>query len=141
MNQFLVAPITLGLFLGISCRSVPRDECGRFLPAPSAHSLDARFITNVEPRSFLGVALDSVTRNRLIGVAFYFEELRTGAYTDSLGIARFRDLPLGPHRIVIRRIGYEQRRDTIQVSPLSGTVAIYELPRRRVETCDVVITR
>jgi hypothetical protein len=141
MNQFVVAPIALGLLLGIACRSVPRDECGRFLPAPSAPTLDARFITNVEPRSFLGVALDSVTKNRLIGVAFYFEELRTGAYTDSLGVARFRDLPAGRHRIVIRRIGYEQRRDTIQVSPLSGTVGIYELPRRRVETCAVVITR
>jgi hypothetical protein len=139
MNQFLVAPITLGLLLGIACRSVPRDECGRFFPAPSAPPLDARFITNVEPRSFLGVALDSVTKNRLIGVAFYFEELRMGAYTDSLGVARFRDLPLGWHRIVIRRIGYEQRRDTIQVSPLSGTVAVYELPRRRVNTCEVVI--
>lgn len=141
MTQFGVVRIALGLLLGTACRTLPRDECGRFLPAPAAPTLDARFITNVEPRSFLGVALDSVTRNRLIGVAFYFEELRTGTYTDSLGVARFRDLPLGRHRVVIRRIGYEQRRDTIQVSPLSGTVAIYELPRRRVETCDVVITR
>jgi hypothetical protein len=140
MNQFLAAPITLGLLLGIACRSVPRDECARFLPAPSATTLDARLITNVEPRSFLGVALDSVTKNRMIGVAFYFEDLRTAAYTDSLGVARFRDLPLGWHRLVIRRIGYEPRGDTIQVSPLSGTVAVYELPRRRVETCSVVVT-
>ena len=141
MNQFIVASVTLGLVLGSACRSVSRDECERFLPAPSASTLDAKFITNVEPRSFLGVALDSVTKNRLVGVGFYFEGLRTGAYTDSLGVARFRDLPLGWHRIVIRRIGYEQRRDTIQISPVSGTIAVYELPRRRVQMCDVVITR
>ena len=141
MNQFIVASATVGLVLESACRSVPRDECERFLPAPSAFTLDAKFITNVEPRSLLGVALDSVTKNRLVGVVFYFEELRTGAYTDSLGVARFRDLPLGRHRIVIRRIGYEQRRDTIQISPVSGTVAVYELPRRKVQMCDVVITR
>lgn len=141
MNRLIVASVTLGLVLGIACRSVPRDECSRFLPAPSAPTLNARFIANVEPRSFLGVALDSVTKNRLVGVGFWVEDLRTGAYTDSLGIARFRDLPLGSHRIVIRRIGYEPRRDTIQVSPLAGTVGVYELPRRKVETCEVVITR
>src|SRR5712672_4098271 len=61
MNQFIVASVTLGLVLGSACRSVPRDECERFVPAPSASTLDAKFITNVEPRSFLGVALDSVT--------------------------------------------------------------------------------
>src|SRR5258707_1306410 len=75
MNQFIVASVTLGLVLGSACRSVPRDECERFVPAPSASTLDAKFITNVEPRSFLGVALDSVTKNRLVGVSFYFEEL------------------------------------------------------------------
>jgi hypothetical protein len=140
MNQVVVVSLTLGLVLGIACRSVPRDECEQFLPAPSARTADARFITNVEPRSFLGVALDSLTRDRLVGVTFYFETLRIGAFTDSLGVARFRDLPVGWHRIVIRRLGYEQRRDSIQVTGSSGTVGIYELPRRKVHTCDVVIT-
>jgi hypothetical protein len=139
MNRFIELSVTLGLVFGIACRTVPLDDCDRYWPAPSAPTPNARFITNVEPRSFLGVALDSVTKNRLIGVSFSFEDLRTGAYTDSLGVARFRDLPLGWHPIAIRRIGYAQRRDTIQVSPLSGTVAVYELPRRKVETCNVVI--
>lgn len=139
MNGFIIANVALGLLLGIGCRSVPRDECSRY-PGPSVPRLDARLITNVEPNSFLGVALDSVTRNRLLGVSFYFQDLRLSAFTDSLGVARFRGLPTGWHPIVVRRIGYEQLRDTIQVTSLSGTVAVYELPRRKVETCETVIT-
>jgi hypothetical protein len=81
-----------------------------------------------------------VTKNRLVGVSFYFEDLRTGAMTDSLGVARIRDLPVGSHRLVIRRLSYEQRRDTIEISALSGMVGIYELPRRKLETCTIVIT-
>jgi hypothetical protein len=141
MNPCIVVTVALGLVLGTACKSIPRDECERFLPAPSAPAPDAKFITNVEPRSFLGVALDSVTKNRLIGVGFVFQDLQIFAYTDSLGVARFRDLPLGWHGIAIRRIGYESRRDSIQVSPSSGTVGVYELPRRKVHTCDVVITK
>jgi hypothetical protein len=109
-------------------------------PLPRSHSTQSLSLTSSRA-VFLGIALDSLTKNRLVGVSFYFEELRTGAFTDSLGVARFRDLPLGWHRIMIRRIGYAQRRDTIQVSPVSGTVAVYELPRRKVQMCDVVITR
>jgi hypothetical protein len=141
MSQFIVASVALGLILGSACRSVPSDECERFFPAPSAPTANALFIANVAPGGFLGDALDSVTKNRLVGVGFVFEDLRMGAFTDSLGIARFRDLPLGWHRILIRRIGYEQRHDSIQVSSLSGAVALYELPRRKVHTCDVVITK
>jgi hypothetical protein len=137
----IVASLTLPLFLGTACRTVPKEQCGgKFFPAPSAPSEPDKLIANVEPRSFLGVALDSVTKDRLVGVSFYFEDLRTGAVTDSLGVARIRDLPIGSHRIVIRRLSYEQRRDTIQISPLSGTLGIYELPRRKLETCAVVIT-
>lgn len=140
MNRFTIANIALGFLLGIGCRSLPRDQCGRFFPGPSAYTHDARWITNVEPNSFSGIALDSVSKNRLVGVSFYFQDLRLSAFTDSLGVARFRGLPEGWHPIVVRRIGYEQRRDTIQISSLSGTVAVYELPRRKVETCAVVIT-
>jgi hypothetical protein len=140
MNRFVVPSVTLCLVLGIACKRGSPDDCERFLPVPSAFTRNAAFMTNVEPRSFLGIAVDSVTKDRLVGVSFSFEDLRIGAYTDSLGVALFRGLPVGWHRIGIRRLGYAQRRDSIQVSPLSGTIAVYELPRRRVETCNVVIT-
>jgi hypothetical protein len=105
-----------------------------------ASVVNPRLVTNVEPRSFLGVALDSASRNRLIDVSFYLEDLRIYANSDSLGVARLRELPVGRHPMVIRRLGYEQRRDTIEVSPVSGIVGVYELPRRRVELCETVIT-
>ena len=69
-----------------------------------------------------------------------FEALRRSAYTDSLGIAWFRDLPIGWHRIVIRTPGYGTRRDSVHVSAASGTVGVYVLPRRKFESCQVVIT-
>lgn len=140
MNCFLCGSASLALALGTACKSVPRDECGKPLPPAPAPVFTPRFVANVEPRSFLGIAVDSATKARLAGVSFYVEDLRIGANSDSLGIARLRDLPLGPHRIAIRRIGYEQRRDSIQVSAVSGTVGVYELPRRRVQLCQTIIT-
>ena len=141
MASGIFASLTLVSFLGMACRTVPKEECGpKFFPAPSPPPDHAKLIANVEPQSFFGIALDSVTKNRLIGVSFYFEDLRTGAMTDSLGIARIRHLPIGSHRIVVRRLSYEQRRDTVQISPMSGTVGVYELQRRTMETCPVVIT-
>jgi hypothetical protein len=140
MTRLFVATVTLVVFLEIGCRSVPRDECVRALPKPSARPSNARFITNVEPRSFLGVAVDSLSKNRLQGVNFRFEDLERNAYTDSLGIARFRDLPPGWHRVMIRTLGYEARRDSIQVSADSGAVGVYVLARRKFESCQVVIT-
>jgi len=141
MNWFLWRSSLLALVLGIGCKSVPRDECGKPLPPAVAPVFTPRFVANVEPRSFLGVAVDSATKARIVGVSFYVEDLRVSANSDSLGIARFNDLPLGVHRIAIRRLGYEQLRDTIQVSPLSGTIGVYELPKRRLYMCETVITR
>jgi len=139
-GHLIVSCASLGVALATACRTVPRDECGRPLPAPAPPPAYPRSIASVEPRSFLGVAIDSATKNRLPGVSFYFQDLKMDATSDSLGFARFRDLPIGWRRILIRRIGYEQRRDSVQVSPLSGAVVVYELARRRVQLCETVIT-
>jgi hypothetical protein len=88
----------------------------------------------------LGIVLDSATKIRLTGVNFYFEDLRSYANSDSLGVVHFRDLPVGWHRLLIRRLGYEQRRDSINISALSGTVGVYELPKRKFQLCETVTT-
>jgi hypothetical protein len=140
-DQLVVSCASLGLAFGVACRTVQRDECGRPLPPPAPAVAYPRSIANVEPRSFLGVAIDSTTKNRLPGVSFYFPDLKTDANTDSLGFVRFRELPPGWHPLMVRRIGYEPRRDTVQVSAFSGTVVVYELPKRRYQLCETVITR
>ena len=140
MNRKVVFGVLLSLAVVVACRTVPRDECGRQLPAPAPVAANPRFIANVEPRSFLGIVLDSATKNRLLGVSFYFQDLKNFANSDSLGMVRFRDLPLGWHPILVRRLGYEQLRDSIQVLPLSGVVGVYELPKRRIQLCETVIT-
>ena len=67
--------------------------------------------------------------------------LRQTAYSDSLGVFRFRDLPDGWHRVQARRIGYEVRNDSVQISRLAGAVAVYDLPRRKVECADIAIQK
>ena len=141
LNRFVLSCALLSLAFGTACKSLPRDECGRPLPPPAPAEAHPRSLASVEPRSLLAVALDSATKNRLPGVSFYFPDLKRDANSDSLGVARLTDLPVGSHRILIRRIGYELRADTIQVSPFSGTVAVYELARRRLQLCEIVITR
>jgi hypothetical protein len=101
---------------------------------------DLRLMVDVEPRSFLGVALDSATKKRIAGVSFYLPDLKSFADSDSLGIVRFRDLPPGWHPILLRRLGYALLRDSIHVSPLTGTVGVYELPKSRFQSCVTVIT-
>jgi hypothetical protein len=119
-----------------ACKSVPRDNCGRPLAPPTsseASTREVRFIANVEPNSFVGIVLDSVTKRPLPNVSVDFPELRTNALSDSLGVFRFRDLPPGWHQLRILRVGFAPQHDSIQVSSRSGTAAVYDLPRQAVE--------
>jgi hypothetical protein len=67
--------------------------------------------------------------------------LRQLTYSDSLGVFRFRDLPEGRHRVQARRLGYEVQTDSVQISPLFGSVAVYDLAGRRVECATIANQR
>jgi hypothetical protein len=123
----------------VTCRSVPLDSCGKPVIPERPVPVDAsiRFAANIEPNSFIALVLDSTTKRPLYGVSVLFPLLHQSVYSDSLGIARFHDLPEGRHLLSVRRIGYEVRSDTVEITRLSGAVAVYDLARRKVE-CVIV---
>ena len=129
----------LSLAIVGACRSVPLDSCGQPIVPERPMPVDAsiKFAANIEPNSFVGLVLDSTTKRPVQGVSVTFPLLRLGAYSDSLGIVRFRDLPEGLHGLRVRRIGYEARSDSVQISRLSGAVAVYDLARRKVECATI----
>ena len=134
--------LSIALFLPlVACRSVPLDSCGKPIIPERPTPVDARiqFAANIEPNSFIGFVLDSATKRPLQGVSILFPVLRLGAYSDSLGIARFHNLPEGRHTVSVRRIGYEVRSDTVEITKLSGAVAVYDLARRKVECVTVAV--
>ena len=111
------------------------DSCGKpIVPErPATVRASIKFLANVEPKSFVALVLDSTTKRPLQAVSVDFPFLRLGAYSDSLGIVRFHDLPEGLQRLRVRRLGYEVRSDSIQIMKQSGAVAVYDLARRKVE--------
>ena len=136
------AYLSIVLFLPlVACRSVPMDSCGKPIIPERPTPVDAsiKFAANIEPNSFIGFVLDSTTKRPLQGVSILFPLLRLGAYSDSLGIARFHNLPEGRHTLTVRQIGYEVRSDTVLITKLSGAVAVYDLARRKVECVTLVV--
>src|SRR5450830_1097505 len=128
--------LTIFALIMAACKSVPRDRCGRPLAPPTSSeesTARVRFVANVEPSSFVGIVIDSVTKRPLPRVSVAFPQLHRNAESDSLGVFQFHDLPPGWHRLRLLRVGYASHNDSIQVSSQSGTTAVYDLPRQAVE--------
>ena len=140
MDAYAITCITLGVSLITGCRSAPRDQCLNPPPPPTTSTANIKFLANVEPQSFIGLVLDSATKRPLRGVSVLVEDMRIGANSDSLGIFRFRSLPIGDHRLQLRRIGYAIVSDTITISAISGSVGVYDLPNRSLYLCNVILT-
>jgi len=143
MSASIRISIVLSAAILAACKSVPVDSCGRpeTPEHPSPVKTTIQFAASVQPNSFVGLVLDSTTKLPLRGVLVILPLLRQTAYSDSLGVFRFRDLPDGWHRVQVRRIGFEVRNDSVQISRLAGGVAVYDLPRRNVECADIAIQK
>ncbi len=143
MNASIGISIVFSVATLGACRSVLPDSCGRpeTPQGPSPVKTSIEFAASVEPSSFVGLVLDSTTKLPLRGVLVVLPLLRQLTYSDSLGVFRFRDLPEGWHRVQARRIGYEVRNDSVQISRLSGSIVLYDLARRKVECATIAIQR
>ena len=131
----IIAVITLA-----ACRTVPREECADSRRLPIKSSDEQQGLFNSEPRSFSGLARETYTKRPLIAATAYIEDLRITEVSDSLGVFRFRQLPVGWHRVLVRRLGFDRVVDSVLVSPVSGTAAVYELSIPKSVRCQTVIT-
>jgi hypothetical protein len=72
----------------------------------------------------------------IAGAQVYFPDLRSAAYTNWMGEARFSDVPQGTHRIRVRRVGYAPSETQLQVG--SKTVGPVFMLERLPPTLDTV---
>ncbi len=86
-----------------------------------------------------GQVFDQDTREWLAGVEIKVDEMES-VITDVEGHFRINDIPVGWHRIVTRRIGYETRVDTVGI-PTNSVLAIrVALSREPVVLAPLTIT-
>ncbi len=119
---------------------MPREGCEDSRQRRIGTAEERRALLNSEPRSFSGLVLDTHSKRPLLGASAYLLDLNVSQVSDSLGIFRFKQLPAGWHHIQLKRVGFEQIRDSIFVSPNAGTTAVFELSVPRAVRCQTVIT-
>lgn len=123
-----------------ACRTVPSDGCADSRQRAIRSAEERAALPNSEPRSFSGLVLGAYSRGLLIGATATLRDLNVSQGSDSLGVFRFAQLPVGWHYIQLRRMGFEQLTDSIFVSATVGTTAVYELAVPRSVRCQTVIT-
>ena len=123
-----------------ACKSIPRDECSSSRSRPLSSADERRALLNSEERAFSGLVLETYSKRPLMGATAYIEDLRVSQVSDSLGIVRFTQLPVGRHSVQVRRLGFEALTASILVSPDSGTAAVFQLSLPKSVGCQTVIT-
>lgn len=93
-------------------------------PAASAGvPLSAQDPSGVHVGAIDGQVFDQDTRERVEGVEIRVEGIDDPTFTDREGRFRIDGIPVGRYRVLIRRIGYEARLDTISV-PTNSVLAV-----------------
>lgn len=123
-----------------ACKSVPRDECADSRRRPIRSPEERETLLNSKARSFSGLVVDTYTKRPLSGVRADLVDLHVSQWSDSLGVFRFPELPVGWHRVQLRRVGFESVTDSVQISALLAAAAVYELSIPRHLRCQTVIT-
>ena len=123
-----------------ACKTMPRAGCEDSRQRPIATAEERGALLNSEPRSFSGLVLDTHSKRPLLGASAYLLDLNVSQVSDSLGIFRFKQLPVGWHHIQLKRLGFEQITDSVFVSKSSGATAVFELSVPRSVRCLTVTT-
>ncbi len=87
-----------------------------------------------------GRVLDSKTGEPVVGAVVLIEELRTGSFSDSLGIFVIEKIPPGAYVVSVEMIGFKDVEKEIEVREDSDNYFSFELEEETVELEEVVVT-
>ena len=122
------------------CRWLRSNGCADSRQRAVKSTEERAALQTFEPRSFSGLVLAAYSKRPVIGATATLRDLNISHVSDSLGVFRFRQLPVGWHYIQLKGVGFEQLADSIFVSATVGTTAVYELAVPRSLRCQTVIT-
>lgn len=125
----------------------PRDVLNELLRATPFHALQkSRELWVIAPRDkstkrlvLSGTVIDAEDLHPLEGAEIYIPQSPVGAITDSLGRFQLREVALGEHRVVVKRIGYEDYAATLSVAHDSARALNVVLAQKPVNAPEVVV--
>ncbi len=125
----------------------PREVLNELLRSTPFYALQkSRELWVIAPRDkaakrfvLSGTVIDAEDLHPLEGAEIYIPQSPVGAMTDSLGRFELREVALGEHRVIVKRIGYEDYAATLSVAQDSAAALNVVLAQKPVLAPEVVV--